>query len=53
MYNIVHVESGKSIIIKQNIFNRDKILEQASTIMNTALDIKKHGEYQIIPTFPR
>lgn len=49
MYHIVHNETGKSIIIEQETFNRDRILEQASTEMGTALDIKKHGEYRIHP----
>lgn len=49
MYQIVHKETGQTIIISQDVFNRNEILEQASTEMGTALDIKKYGEYKIHP----
>ena len=53
VYNVVHIESGKSIIINKETFNRNEILQQASTEMNTALDIKRFGEYGIYPTSPQ
>ena len=49
LYEVKHKESGKSVVIEQEVFNRDKILEQASTEMGTSLDIKQYGEYGIHP----
>mgnify|MGYP004414544241 CR=1 FL=1 len=49
MYHIVHKETGKSIIIEQEVFNRNEILEEASVALGTKLDIKKYGEYGIHP----
>lgn len=49
LYEVKHKESGKSVVIEQKVFNRNEILEQASTEMGTSLNIKQYGEYGIYP----
>jgi hypothetical protein len=49
MYRVVHIESDKSVVIKQEGFNRNEILLEASKKMETEVDIKQYGQYRIHP----
>lgn len=49
MYNIIHIESGKSITLEHNGFDRNKMLQEASEKLNTDFDENKFGQYRIQP----
>ena len=49
MYNIVHIESGKSITLEHKGFNRNELLQEASNKLETDLDVTKFGQYRIQP----
>ena len=49
MYHIVHNETGKSILMEQERFDRNKILEESSKKLGTKFNKDKYGEYKIHP----
>tara|TARA_R100000234_G_C4935402_1_gene150453 strand:+ start:128 stop:286 length:159 start_codon:yes stop_codon:yes gene_type:complete len=48
-YNVVHVETGKSIIIEHEGFKRNKLLTESSKKLGTDFNSKLYGQYKIQP----
>ena len=47
MYNIVHIESGKSVNIEQKGFDSNNILKEASEKLETDFDANQFHQYRI------